>query len=122
MPSELGRWLKERGGEAGTGLLFVRTDRAAASLELAPIARDTVNDAVNRCVKLIGLDPADGGRALAARRHNHRGGRRRSAGLRSCSGQGHKSVEALKRYIRHADYSKLLRDCSLGSETIWPGS
>jgi hypothetical protein len=31
-------------------------------LALAPIAGDTVNDAVRRFVRLIGLDPAVGGR------------------------------------------------------------
>ena len=83
----------------------MRTDRAAAAgqLALAPIAGDTVNDAVKRCVKLIGLDPAEYGG------HSLRAGMITAAAADGVPDtaimqrSGHKSAQTLKRYIRHAD-------------------
>jgi integrase len=93
-------WLKVRGG--GDGPLFVRTDHGAGS-ELEGITGESVNDIVKRSVELIGLDPdVYGG-------HSLRAGMITAAAAHGVSDtaimarSGHKSVQTLKRYIRHAD-------------------
>lgn len=92
-------WLKVRRRAAGP--LFVRTDRAASAL--APITGETVNDAVKRCVELVGLDPdAYGG-------HSLRAGMITAAAAEGVpdtaimARSGHRSVQTLQRYIRHRD-------------------
>ena len=71
-PARLKFWLKARGGEAGTGPLFV-----PHGSQRARTGADTSRRHGQRCgqalrEKLIGLDPADYG-GQAARRHHHRG-------------------------------------------------
>jgi integrase len=71
--------------------------------ELAPISGDAINDVVKRCVELIGLDPAGYGG------HSLRAGMITAAAADGVpdsaimARSGHKSVQTLKRYIRHAD-------------------
>jgi integrase len=92
-------WLKVRGAEPGP--LFVRTDRAGA--HLARITGKTVNDIVKRSVELIGLD------AELYGGHSLRAGMITAAAADGVpdtaimARSGHKSVQTLKRYIRHVD-------------------
>jgi integrase len=93
-------WLQVRGQAAGP--LFNRMDRGAIDPKRG-ITGEAVNEAVQAAVQLIGLDP----RAYGA--HSLRAGMVTAAAAAGASDSaimqrsGHKSVQTLTQYIRHAD-------------------
>lgn len=94
-------WLQVRGGRE-SGPLFNRMDRSVVDPQLG-ITGESINEIVQAAVQLIGLDPRDYGA------HSLRAGMVTAAHASGASDSaimqrsGHKSVQTLTQYIRHAD-------------------